>query len=89
MQNGLPDSPRSGRSQAGSDNGSRPYAPGEPGVVLCEERPPQFLQTVPEDTVIEGLHEGQIKPVPLTHKALMATKQERLEPRSLGWSYPG
>ena len=76
MQNGLPDSPRSGRSGV-SESGAHPkQSQSGPDLLttsIAEER--SMLPTLHEDSEFNPEH---AKPVPLTLKALMATKEERM-----------
>lgn len=78
MQNGLPDSPRSGRSgvsESGSQAKAMPPGPDLLTTSIVEERAHNMLPTLHEDSEFNPEH---AKPVPLTLKALMATKEERL-----------
>lgn len=81
MQNGLPDSPRSGRSQGGSDSSGKPSSDSSSGIQ--DERGPHQqvlgpLPTLHEDSELSYPPAEHNKPVPLTLKALMATKDDRM-----------
>lgn len=94
MQNGLPDSPRSGRSQGGcSESFAKPStAPDLLGMVPSDDRGPHLgpLPTVHENSELSFPAEIN-KPIPLTLKALMATKDDRMnfEIRPPSGSYSG
>lgn len=82
MQNGLPDSPRSGRSQGGGPESiAKPSAvPVVLGMGPSDDRGPHLgpLPTVHEDSELYYPPTELNKPIPLTLKALMATKEDRM-----------
>lgn len=85
MQNGLPDSPRSGRSQGGGPESIAKPSAAVP-VVNClgmgpsEDRGSHLgpLPTVHEDSELYYPPTELNKPILLTAKALMATKEDRM-----------
>jgi len=82
MQNGLPDSPRSGRSQGGSESGGKPSSDVLGSAIgIQDERGPHVLGPLPtlhEDSELSYPPAEHNKPIPLTLKALMATKDDRM-----------
>lgn len=95
MQNGLPDSPRSGRSQGGgSENTAKScVAPDLPVTGVVDDRGPHLgpLPTLHEDSELAYPPVEVNKPIQLTLEALMATKQDRMnvDIRPVGGPYPG
>ena len=100
MQNGLPDSPRSGRSQGGSggcsDNLAKPSIVPDvtAGAGPADDRGSHLgpLPTLHEDSELSYPPAESNKLIPpLTLKALMATKDDRMnvEIRPVGGPYSG
>lgn len=95
MQNGLPDSPRSGRSQGGvSENTAKSsVAPDLLVTGAVDDRGPHPgpLPTLHEDSELAYPPVEVNKPIQLTLEALMATKQDRMnvEIRPVGGPYTG
>ena len=96
MQNGIPDSPRSGRSHGGGSDitAKSSVAPDLPGTGASDDRGPHPqgpLPTLHEDSEFSYPPVELNKPIPLTHDALMATKNVRMnvESRPVGGLYPG
>ena len=95
MQNGLPDSPRSGRSQGGGSEtiAKSSVAPDLLGTGASDDRGPHLgpLPTLHEDSELSYPPAELNKPIPLTLKALIATKDERMnvETRHVGGPYSG
>lgn len=104
MQNGLPDSPRSGGpSQAPAasavvapESGSKPPPPADALSIssVPDDRLPHPagpLPTLHEDTELSYTPGEVAKPMPLTLKALMATKDDRMnaETRPVASPYSG
>jgi hypothetical protein len=94
MQNGIPDSPRSGRSQGGGSDitAKSSVAPDLAGTGASDDRGPHLgpLPTLHEDSEFSYPAVELNKPIPLTHDALMATKNVRMnvESRPVGGLYP-
>ncbi|KAI9552938.1 hypothetical protein GHT06_020823 [Daphnia sinensis] len=95
MQNGLPDSPRSGRSQGGGSESTAKssVAPDLLVTGAVDDRGPHPgpLPTLHEDSELAYPPVEVNKPIQLTLEALMATKQDRMnvEIRPVGGPYTG
>ena len=97
MQNGIPDSPRSGRSHGGGSDitAKSSVAPDLAGTGASSDdrgpHPQGPLPTLHEDSEFSYPPVELNKPIPLTHDALMATKNVRMnvESRPVGGLYPG